>query len=74
MCYESTQTNLEVSDEGDTVVHSHSADKEVLFDELGVVIGKIYHQVDMTIADQTTQGEMFKNDKHVRSCRGSEYI
>lgn len=64
MCYENTQPNLEVSDERDAVVHSHSADEEVLLDELGVVVGKIYHQVDMAIADQTAQGEKGKNDKH----------
>lgn len=45
------------------MVHSHSADEEVVFDELGVVIGKVYHQVDMTIADQAAQ-ERKKKKKH----------
>lgn len=49
------------------MVHSHSADEEVVLDELGVVIGKVYHQVDMTIADQAAQERKKKktsnNDK-----------
>lgn len=56
-------TNLEISDKGYAVIHSHSADEEVVLDELGVVIGKINHQVNMAITDQTAQGEMTKNDK-----------
>lgn len=67
-------TNLEVSDKGDAVVHSHSADEEVFLDELGVVIRKVHHQVDMAVTDQTAEKEMSKKKWQTRLANLSHKI
>lgn len=42
-----------ISDEGNTVVHSHSTDEEVILQLASVVIGQVDHQVNMTLADES---------------------
>lgn len=46
-------TDLEICDEGNTMVHSHSADEEVVLQVTSVVIGQVDHQVNMTLIDQS---------------------
>lgn len=48
-----TFTDLVIGDEGNTVVDSHSANEEVILQVPSVVIGQVYHQVNMTLTDQS---------------------
>lgn len=46
-------TDLVIGDEGNTVVDSQSANEEVILQVASVVIGQVYHQVNMALADQS---------------------
>lgn len=50
-----TFTDLVIGDEGNTVVDSHSANEEVILQVPSVVVGQVYHQVNMTLTYQSVK-------------------
>lgn len=54
-------TDLEVGNEGNSVVDGHPANEEVILHVARVVIGQVDHQVNVTFTDQAV--EVQESDK-----------
>lgn len=50
-----TFTDLVIGDQRNTMVDSQPANEEVILQVASVVIGQVYHQVNMTLADQSNK-------------------
>lgn len=59
-CCTSTCTDLVIGEKGNAMIHSHSANGEIVLQVASVVVGQVDHQVYVTLSDQSRNTEEFE--------------